>query len=142
MSALSQWQAVQRGSDADGPGINPAVHAPGALALEEDKLPFAAELRYKEHGSNPREQGQETVATGPVSSHPVPPPPEDITSSLSKQIPPPQEAAILPRSTHGVSGAFTRQNSVLIVDDNAINLRVRRKRPPILVSYLTRLHRC
>jgi hypothetical protein len=99
------------------------------LVLEEDKLSFAAELSSKEHSNNPREQGQETVATGPVSNLLVPPP-EDTTSSLSKQVPPPQEAAILSRSTHGASGASTGQKSILIVDDNAINLKVRRKRLP------------
>ena len=127
MSALSQWQAVQGGLGVDGPALNPA-QAPPALVLEDDKLPFAAELSFKELGSNPREQGQETVAAGPVSNHPLTPP-EEITSPLSNQVPPPQEVARLPRSAHGLSGAFTRQKSVLIVDDNAINLRVRRKRP-------------
>ncbi len=126
MSALSHWQKARGDSGADEPGlISPAAQAPSPLVQEENKPPVVAELSIKELNINPDEQVQETVTIVPLFSPPVPPH-EDITS-IPKQFLPLQEATIPQPSTLGASEAPTKRKSILVVDDNAINLRVRRQ---------------
>ncbi|KAG7284241.1 hypothetical protein NEMBOFW57_010605 [Staphylotrichum longicolle] len=140
MSALSHWQAAHEDSGAGGPDPsinNPAVQAPRALTPEKDKVPSTtAELDLQQRDDNLREQVPEPVTAEPVSGVLVPPPEDTRSFSPSGQTRPPQKAATTPsQPTSNLSGAVgtTRQKSILIVDDNAINLK-------ILAAYMTRLH--
>jgi hypothetical protein len=129
------WQAAREGLGADGPKPN---DEPAVQALEEAKLHSdTAEIHRKEHGDNPRERLLDTATTEPVSGLLVPPPEDTRSFSPSEHVPLPQEiAASTPaQPTHSASGsAVTTPKSILIVDDNAINLKVRmqlRKHLPI-----------
>lgn len=126
VSALAHWRSVRGSPDADGLGLDPAVYAPQSTAMRGYKQRFPAEPGCKECGISSMERSQETVAAGPIASLQAAP----CTHSTASALYQPQLAQQLPiplRSTHSVSSVVTNRKSILIVDDNVVNLKVRGK---------------